>query len=379
MTREKGEQPADAPDVEALRHDLLAWFDTHRRDLPWRRTRDPWGVWLSEIMLQQTTVATVSTRWPRFLARYPTVEALAAAPLDDVVAEWSGLGYYARARNLHKAAQRVVSNHAGVIPTTHGALLELPGMGAYTAAAVASIAFGEAVAAVDANVERVVARLAAIDAPIKSTTAKKRVAALAGDWLDRQRPGPWNEAMMELGATVCTMRAPACGQCPVARHCAAARLGTPEAFPVREARAALVATREVAVVLRRGARVLLLKRPDRGSFAGMWELPRGEVLGRESATAAARRIALAQAGLDIEPGAEVCRLAHTVMNRRIELRVLEASGPWAATRREPALLLGTHVEARWVAPGEWLALPCSTTQRHLARLLGGAEKGDIFG
>jgi len=294
------------------------------------------------------------------------------------VAEWSGLGYYARARNLHKAAQRVVRDHAGAIPTRYAALIELPGMGAYTAAAVASIAFGEAVAAIDANVERVVARLAAIETPIKATETKRRIAALAGDWLDRRRPGAWNEALMELGATVCPMRGPACGECPVARHCAAAALGTPEAFPVREARAALVPVREVAVVLRRGARVLLLKRAERGSFAGMWELPRGEVLGRESAKAAAHRIALAQAGLDVDTGAELHRLNHTVMNRRIELRVVEATGAWASTAEEPALLLGSHVEARWVAPGEWLALPCSTTQRHLARLLGGAEKGDVF-
>lgn len=366
-------------DIEALRGDLLAWFDASRRDLPWRRAPSPWGVWLSEIMLQQTTVATVSTRWPRFLARFPTVESLAAAPLDDVVAEWSGLGYYARARNLHKAAQRVARDHAGMIPTSYAALIELPGMGAYTAAAVASIAFGEAVAAVDANVERVVTRLVAIDTPIKSSEAKRRIAALASDWLDRNRPGAWNEAMMELGATVCTMRGPMCATCPVARHCAAREQGAPEAFPVRAPRVAFVPVREVAVVLRRGARVLLLKRPERGSFAGMWEVPRGEVLARESAKAAAHRIALAHAGLDVEPGAEICRLKHTVMNRRIELQVMEAGGQWSSAVRDPALLLGGHVEARWASPAEWLGLPCSTTQRRLARLLAAEESGDVLG
>lgn len=362
--------PPPSPLPDLVRPLLLAWFDEHRRDLPWRRRSHPegdaWGIWLSEIMLQQTTVATVSSRWPRFLARFPTVAALAAAPLDDVVAEWSGLGYYARARNLHRAAQQVVRAHGGAIPQTFDALIELPGMGAYTAAAVASIAFGEAVAAVDANVERVVARLAAIDAPIKATATKKRVAEIAQQLVEPARPGAWNEAMMELGATVCTMRAPACDACPVARHCAALARGTPTAFPVREARAAFEAVREVAVLLRRGEHVLLLKRGERGSFAGMWETPRGEVLAGESLKAAAHRLAMAQAGLDVAPGAELFRFNHTVMNRRIALHVLEATGDWQRAAREPAVSMGDHVEARWVTPAQWRTMPCSTTQRKVA-------------
>ncbi|MBX3729057.1 MAG: A/G-specific adenine glycosylase [Candidatus Sumerlaeia bacterium] len=369
----------------AFRRALRQWYGANCRALPWRETPDAYAVWLSEAMLQQTTVRTVEPRWRRFLARYPTVQALAAAPLDDVVAEWSGLGYYARARNLHAAAQRVVADFGGRVPDSFEALLSLPGMGRYTAAAVASIAFGEAVAVVDANVERVVARLDAIADPVSQPATKRRLWDRAQELLDATHAGEWNQAVMELGALVCLPRNPQCGACPVARWCAGRATGEPTRYPVKARPAPLRETREVAVVLRRGERVLVLRRPAEGSFAGMWELPRGEALEGEPARDAAARIVRETTGLDCGPRALLLRLKHVVMRRRIELLVWSAESDGGRIRRS------RHEAHEWIAPDEWLTRPLSTTQRQIALFLrdGRAPKrstpppdtddGDLFG
>ena len=208
---------------------LADWYRRARRDLPWRRTRDPYAIWLSEVMAQQTTVGVVAPRWERFRARFPTVDALARATEREVLAEWSGLGYYARARNLHRAAKAVAA--AGAFPRTIEGWRALPGVGAYTAAAVASIAFGVPEPVVDGNVVRVLCRLRglALDARAPATVA--RVRALARPLVPARNPGDHNQALMELGALVCTPRAPRCGACPLRALCRAARSGTPEAFP----------------------------------------------------------------------------------------------------------------------------------------------------
>ncbi|MBI5154570.1 A/G-specific adenine glycosylase [Candidatus Poribacteria bacterium] len=349
--------------LDALRGALLRWYDRHRRPLPWRQTSDPYGIWVAEVMLQQTTVRAVEPRWRRFLERFPDIRALARAPLEDVLAEWSGLGYYSRARNLHAAAQRVAGDFGGVIPRKPEELLALPGMGRYTAAAVASIAFGAPAAVLDANVERVIARLDCLEEDIKSTRLRKRLWSRAQELLEPARPGDWNQAMMELGAVVCLPRAPQCGVCPLAPHCAALRTGEPERIPVVRAKPPMRAAEEVAVVLRRRGRVLILQRPGEGSFGGMWELPRGEIRDGETQAAAAARIVRELTGIEARPLRGILRLAHVVMRRKIALHVWEVEAACARVRRS------MHAAHRWELPEAWAPLPASTTQREIAAYL----------
>lgn len=265
-----------------LRRNLLAWYDRHKRDLPWRKSRDPYAIWVSEIMLQQTRVAVVVERYQAFLSRFPTVVSLALAPEQDVLALWSGLGYYRRARMLHKAAQFVTEHQEGRLPTNAEALRLLPGVGAYTAAAIASIAFGETVAVVDGNVERVLCRMAGWEAGGRTGGAhqKRRIDELAGMFVDAKRPGDFNQALMELGATVCVPRSPQCLVCPLCSDCKT------RGEHKRSPRAAML-SREVAYALSVRSidgpdkthgpstrEVLLEQRPATVSvMPGMWELP----------------------------------------------------------------------------------------------------------
>jgi A/G-specific adenine glycosylase len=242
---------------------LLAWYDTHKRDLPWRGDRDPYRVWLSEIMLQQTRVAAVLDHYRRFLKRFPTVQKLAAAREASVLAAWSGLGYYRRARMLHAAAKRVVKEQGGKFPADSAGLRELPGIGRYTAAAIASIAFDEAVAVVDGNVERVVQRF------VGMRITGEEVWQTAGGWLEARRPGDFNQAMMELGATVCLPRQPRCLLCPVSDRCAT-RGELPAAGVAPRQR-----KREIhfGLARRHGSVFLVQRKKEESLMAGMWELP----------------------------------------------------------------------------------------------------------
>jgi len=269
--------PAALRDLTLLRQNLLDWYADHRRDLPWRRTTDPYAIWVSEVMLQQTRVAVVVERYLAFLERFPTVKTLAAASEEEVLALWSGLGYYRRARMLHKAAQFVASQLAGRMPATAAELRGLPGIGAYTAAAIASIAHGEAVAVVDGNVERVICRLAGWDADQHGGAALRRgIETLAGQLLSPTHPGDFNQAMMELGATVCLPRNPQCLVCPLVSNCKT--LGEHKTAPrapmlIREIAHAL-AVRPVAGQGSPGHEVLLEKRSAKQTvMPGLWELP----------------------------------------------------------------------------------------------------------
>ena len=262
--------------VEARSADLLAWYDRHRRVLPWRAAAgerpDPYRVWLSEIMLQQTTIKAVVPYFARFTARWPNVHALAAASLDDVLKLWAGLGYYARARNLHACAKTVVERHGGCFPQSEAALAALPGVGPYTAAAIAAIAFDAPAAAVDGNVERVVARLFAIEEELPA--AKAEVRRLTQDLLPAERAGDFAQALMDLGATICTPKAPACALCPWLRACAARRRGDPQTFPVKAPKKQGQLRRGAAFVLLRGDGFVLLRtRPPTGLLGGMSEVP----------------------------------------------------------------------------------------------------------
>ena len=251
---------------------LIDWYDGHARDLPWRAKAgarpDPYGVWLSEVMLQQTTVQVVKAYFERFLASWPTVEALAAAPLDDVLRAWAGLGYYARARNLHACARAV----AGQFPETEQELRGLPGIGPYTAGAIAAIAFGQPCAAVDGNVERVIARLRAIETPLPQS--KTEIRAVAQSLVPDLRAGDFAQAMMDLGATVCTPKSPNCPICPWADDCAGRKLGIAATLPRKAAKKSIPTRRGTAYWIERGdGAVLLRRRPENGLLGGMMEIP----------------------------------------------------------------------------------------------------------
>ena len=255
---------------------LLAWYACHARALPWRATPgeqpDPYRVWLSEIMLQQTTVATVRQRFDDFVRRWPTVEALAAAPLEEVMAAWAGLGYYARARNLHKCARVVAHELDGRFPDTPEELKKLPGIGDYTAGAIAAIAFNHASVAMDTNAERVIARLFAVSAPLPD--ARPRLKELAETLLPREAPGDFAQALMDLGAILCTVRAPACGLCPLRAHCAAHAQELAEELPRKRRRGEKPLRHgDAFLITRRDGHVLLRRRPGRGMLGGMVELP----------------------------------------------------------------------------------------------------------
>ena len=263
----------DEGELTRLRTELLAHFDAHARDLPWREAADPYAIWISEVMLQQTRVAAATPYYLRWMERFPTVESLAGADLDEVLEIWAGLGYYSRARNLHRAAGQVCRDHGGRIPTTVAELRTLPGVGDYTAGAVASIAFDRVTPAVDGNVRRVLSRLFDLDAAGSAT-----VRQCASELVDPSRPGDFNQALMELGATVCTPRSPRCEACPLAFYCRALTNGTVALRPGTR-RAPSVRTVELAsfVAVDAERRSLLIRRPDHGLLAGMWEFPSHEV------------------------------------------------------------------------------------------------------
>ena len=266
--------------AEAIRHALLAWYDQNARDLPWRVGPDarragvspaPYRVWLSEVMLQQTTVPHATPYFLSFTERWPTVRDLAAVEDGELMAAWAGLGYYARARNLLACARAVANRHAGAFPATEAALLTLPGVGAYTAAAVAAIAFDQPANVVDGNVERVVSRVFAVDAPLPH--AKPELKRLAGGLVGADRPGDWAQALMDLGATICRPRSPACERCPIQPYCKAYVSGAPETFPRKLARTGRPRRYGVAYLVRREGSTALVRRPEKGLLGGMLGLP----------------------------------------------------------------------------------------------------------
>ena len=323
----KQKKVAPAPDPA----DLIAWYDRHARVLPWRarpgEPRDPYRVWLSEIMLQQTTVKTVAPYYAKFLARWPTVLALSEASLDEVLSAWAGLGYYARARNLHACAKAVVARHGGEFPAGLEALRALPGIGDYTAAAVGAIAFDAAAVPVDGNVERVVTRLFAVEEALPA--AKPRIKRLAASLLPPQRSGDFAQALMDLGATLCSPKKPACGLCPWSAACAARALGRQEEFPRKLPKREGRLRRGAAfVALRADQSVLLRRRPEQGLLGGMAEVPGSEWshdFDVEDALAAAPRLSRARwrrvAGT----------VRHVFTHFPLELTVFVASLPQATT------------------------------------------------
>ena len=328
---------------------LLAWYDDHLRPLPWREGSDPYAIWVAEVMLQQTQARTVVPYYTRFVRRFPTLESLAAASLDDVLKVWEGLGYYARARNLHRAARRIVERDGGRVPDTLEALVQLPGIGRYTAGAILSIAYGIPAPAVDANARRVLSRLYLLDGDEEDRAIEAQLWDLADGLVPTERPGDFNQALMELGATVCLPRSPKCGRCPLSRRCRARRLGRQEEIPRRGAPRHRPHQDVVAAVILRRGRLLIARRPQRGLLGGLWELPGGPAEPSEGLEEALRRIVRSRLGLRIEVEEPLAPIRHGYTHRRVTLhpfrcRYLGGSRTQQAPRRRwvPRSRLGEY-------------------------------------
>jgi len=320
----------DSVDLQEFRKALLGWFRTYRRDLPWRKNRDPYRIWISEIMLQQTRVAAVIPYYEEFLARFPDVKSLAEAPQEDVLRLWSGLGYYSRARNLQKAAQRMVTEFGGEFPRRREDILTLAGIGEYTAAAILSIAFDDKYAVLDGNVARVISRLEAIHGDLREPKRWRELQAAADRLLASESPGDWNQSVMELGATVCTPRAPQCLLCPVAQFCEARKLGVAESLPEKRKKRATVAVRLVSGVLFDARKNSLLLPPPSKTpgnmtddhvpslVAKLWHFP--TISAPHSADSALRTLLNAQLPLRATKSLRpelLARVRHTVTYRTI--------------------------------------------------------------
>jgi len=351
-------------DTRAIGRALLAWYAKHRRELPWRKSQDPYAVWVSEMMLQQTQVATVIPYFQTWMQRFPNVAALANAEEDDVLHAWQGLGYYSRARNLRRAAQEMLRVHDGRVPERVSELLALPGIGPYSAGAIASIAYGHPEPLVDGNVIRVLSRLFALRGDPNKAALKAEIWACARALIPERAPGDFNQSLMELGATVCTPRNPRCAACPLSNHCQARAKGLVELLPELPTRAKATPVHVVSAIATRGGRVLVTKlRPDAPRWAGMWLFPHTEVGSGETPEAAVARALYSAVGLRGEATGLLCVVRHTVTRFRITLdayRTRVSAGPAKAL---------TVSEFAWKKPQELLALAMPNAHRRIATAL----------
>jgi A/G-specific adenine glycosylase len=355
--------------LASVRRNLLAWYRANRRDFPWRRGRDPYRIWLAEIMLQQTRIAAVLPYYERFLARFPDVTALARARESEVLKFWAGLGYYSRARNLHRAAKKIVREHAAQFPAAHEQALALPGIGRYTAAAILSIAYDVPLAAVDGNIARVLARLFGVRGDLRAPQNWQRLSATAQQLLPANSAGDWNQALMELGETVCTPRSPTCAACPISRRCQARMLGLVHELPAPRIKRATERVRiAAAVFLDSRGRTLLTKIPgahDSVLFSRLWQFPAVAVASENGS--AARELAahvqasFAQMNFHLAPSPLVAlpSATHTVTYRKIALL------PFLA--RVKNLPLRTPANMRALALANLASLPVSSATQKIAR------------
>ena len=308
------------PDIPSLHNQLIAWFKANREDLPWRRYRSPYHVWLAEIMLQQTQVTTVVPYYERFLSRFPTVEALAEASLDEVLKAWEGLGYYSRARNLHRTARLIVHLYGGEFPSHPNDLMKLPGIGRYTAGAIASLAFGLDTAVLDGNVIRVLTRLFNLAEDVTSASARRQLWHLAESLIPTGKAALWNEGLMELGQRVCTPQTPICSACPIASLCEAHRLGVEEERPVKPPKARTPHYDVTAAVIQReDGRMLIAQRPLQGMLGGLWEFPGGKREGDEPLAECLKREIREELGVEIAVGRQIATVRHAYTHFRITL------------------------------------------------------------
>lgn len=337
--------------------EVLTWFSRNRRPMPWRSRPTPYRVWISEIMLQQTQVDTVIPYYRRFMARFPSLRALAAADLQDVLKQWEGLGYYTRARSLHRAARIVAAERRGRLPRSAEGLLTLPGIGPYTAAAVASICFGQPVPAVDGNVLRVFARFLGIRESIASGRTRRRIAERLADAIPAGSPGDFNQALMEIGALLCRPRAPACSSCPLKAQCVACRTDAADRIPVkRNSKKVPHCDWAAGMVMHRG-RLLVRRRPTRDMLGGLWEIPGGQRGQGEPAEEAARRHVLEKTGIRIRVGPACCTVKHAYSHFRITLHAFEcrATSTTIPPEKKDTVL--------WASKSQVAALPFDTASR----------------
>lgn len=353
----------DAPTIAVIRRALLKWFRHEARDLPWRRTRDPYALWLSEILLQQTRVDQGLPYYERFLKALPTVESLAAATEQQVLKLWEGLGYYTRARNLRAGAQYIVHELGGRFPDTVEGWLEVPGVGRYTAGAIVSIAFEKPAPVLDGNVKRVLSRVFDIASQIDVTATQHRLWSLAEALVPRKSPGAFNQGMMELGARICVPRGPRCPECPIRAICKARAAGIQEQRPVRRpAKPAPHHEVVVAVICRRG-RYLLGRRPPGGLLGGLWEFPGGKVRPGETHRQALKREAREELGIEVKVGALIAVARHAYSHFRVTLHVYRC----AALNGRPHAK--THTELRWVPRARLSEYPLPKANHRFLHLL----------
>ena len=330
---------------------LLAWFDREARDLPWRRTKDPYCVYLAEIMMQQTRVDQGTPYYERFLERFPTLQSLAEAEEEAVLKQWEGLGYYTRARNLHRTARILMEQYDGRFPEFAELLQLLPGIGKYTAGAVASIAFDQQAPVVDGNVKRVLSRLNAVTEPVDLPAVEQTLWAAAHALLPAKRPGDFNQGMMELGARICTPKSPTCAECPVQAHCEAYARNIQETLPKKTPKKSVPHYEVVVAAIQDDGRYLIGKRPSDGFLGGLWEFPGGKLQPGETHQQALQRECREELGVDVKVGGMVAVANHAYTHFKVTLNVYRCS----ITKGKPKAR--THTELRWVPPEEFDAYP----------------------
>jgi A/G-specific adenine glycosylase len=342
---------------------LLAWYAEHTRDFPWRRRRDPYAVWISEVMLQQTRAETVVPYYLRWMDRFPTVEALAAASRDEVLGMWEGLGYYRRAHNLHQAAHILLAEYDGKLPGAVDKLRHLPGIGPYTAAAIAAIAFNQDVIAIDGNLRRVISRLIDLAIDPRSPEGERHLRSWALGELPSGRSSIFNQALMDLGSMVCVPRTPNCGVCPLARSCLAFQRGVQDARPVRPPRKQIPHITAAAAVLRQGERVLIGRRQEGVLLGGLWEFPGGRLEPEESLESCLRREIGEEIGVEIEVGVRLGAFNHAYSHFRVTVHAFECE----LIKGEPQAI--EHSEIRWVSPERLREYPMGKIDRTIAHTI----------
>ncbi len=349
--------------IPEIRKRLLRWFKTNQRELPWRANRDPYRIWLSEIMLQQTLVATVVPYFQRFLAAFPTLADLANADEQSVLRLWEGLGYYSRARNLHRASKIIVSEHGGQFPRDVAAAAKLPGVGRYTLGAILSQAYDLPMPILEANSQRVLCRLFARPGDPRESSERKWLWDAAAALVPPRQAGDFNQALMELGALICSPREPACPACPLRNVCETRRLGKQAEIPPAARRPATRLVAEVAVVLRKSGKLLIVQRPPAGRWANMWEFPHGELLPGEPHEQAAARLIHQLTGMVGQINCELLTIKHGVTHHQITVVCFEAK------HRRGAFASEFYRRGEWIDSARLEEFPVSSPQRRLAKFL----------